>query len=397
MKVLQINSVCGLGSTGRIAADIDNMLSNLGHNSYIAYGRGLPINCNHPIKIGSKYDNYKHVALTRVLDMHGYGSKKATMEFTKEIEKIDPDIIHLHNIHGYYINIEVLFNFLKRANKPVIWTLHDCWSFTGHCSHFDYIGCDKWKTNCNNCPQKKEYPKSYFMDNSENNYLSKKRIFTGVKNLTIITPSKWLANKVKGSFLGDYPVRVINNGINLDVFRPRKSNFREINNLVGKFVILGVANIWGRKKGLNHFLELSGRLKENEVIVLVGLTKKQKKMLPENILGLLKTTNIDELAEIYSAADVFVNPTLEDTFPTTNLEAKACGVPVITFNTGGSVESVDTSYDSIVEKNNFNELYTAISNYKDKMRSSINFERIKQFDKNERYREYIDYYTDLTK
>ena len=217
MRVLQINSVCGVGSTGRIATDIHSMLIQKGYESYIAYGRDLPKNCTASIKIGTKLDNYIHVALTRALDKHGFGSIKATRNFIKKVDQLDPDIIHLHNIHGYYINIKVLFDYLKKSGKPVIWTLHDCWSFTGHCAHFDYAGCNKWTTGCHNCPEKSSYPASIFFDNSRVNYQMKKEIFTGVKDLTIVTPSKWLANLVKQSYLKEYPVKVINNGIDLEV------------------------------------------------------------------------------------------------------------------------------------------------------------------------------------
>jgi putative colanic acid biosynthesis glycosyltransferase len=213
MKVLQINSVCGIGSTGRIATDIHDILIEQGHESYIAYGRDLPKNCENAIRIGTKIDNYTHVAKTRLLDKHGFGSIKATKEFINKVIDINPDIIHLHNIHGYYINIEILFDYLKEANKPVVWTFHDCWSFTGHCAYFDYVGCNKWKTGCYSCPEKKAYPSSLIFDNSKNNYINKKEIFTVVKNLTIVTPSQWLANLVQESFLNEYPVKVINNGI----------------------------------------------------------------------------------------------------------------------------------------------------------------------------------------
>ena len=227
MKVLQINSVCGIGSTGRIATDINNILIEQGHESYIAYGRDLPRNCGTSIRIGTKCDNYTHGVLTRVFDKHGFGSRKATQDFIKEVKKLDPDIIHLHNIHGYYINIEILFDYLKEAYKPVIWTLHDCWAFTGHCSYFDYIGCTRWETQCYSCPGKRSYPASAFLDNSKMNYSRKKAIFTGIKNLTIVTPSKWLAGLVKQSYLKKYPVKVINNGIDLEVFRPIKNDLRE--------------------------------------------------------------------------------------------------------------------------------------------------------------------------
>ncbi|WP_391202996.1 glycosyltransferase [Psychrobacillus sp. L4] len=400
MKVIQINSVCGIGSTGRIATDIHNILIEQGHESYISYGRDNPKNCDTAIKIGTKYDNYTHVALTRIYDKHGFGSKKATMEFIKKVEEFNPDVIHLHNIHGYYINIELLFDYLKKANKPIIWTLHDCWAFTGHCTHFDYTGCKKWKTGCSDCPEKNSYPASAFIDNSKVNYFKKKDIFNGVKNLTIITPSKWLANLVQESYLRDYPVKVINNGIDLNVFQSTKNNFREKNNLEGKFIILGVASIWSRKKGFEYFLELSSRIKANEIIVLVGVTEKQKKLLPKNVLGINKTNNIKELAKIYSAADVFINPTLEDNFPTVNLEALACGTPVITFETGGSVESIDTNSGFIVEKGDIKGLINSIEKVKEQGKliySTHCKNRARElYDKSDKFNEYLQEYIQLT-
>lgn len=393
MKVLQINSVCGIGSTGRIATDIHHILLEQGHESYIAYGRGQAMNCENAIRIGSKFDNYAHVALTRLSDKHGFGSKKATKDFIKKIVEINPDVIHLHNIHGYYINMELLFDYLKKVDKPVIWTLHDCWAFTGHCTHFDFIQCEKWKTGCHLCPQKSEYPSSFLLDHSKMNYTKKKEIFTGVKNLTIITPSKWLANLVKESYLNQYPVKVINNGIDLEIFRNRDSDFRERHKLNNIFVILGVANIWEQKKGLDYFIELSKKIQTNEAIVLVGLTESQKRKCPNNIVGINRTNNIKELAEIYSASDVFVNPTLEDTFPTTNLEALACGTPVITFNTGGSIESIDESCGIVVEKGNILELSNAIKLIKRTKNSIENcLTRSKKYEKREKYNEYLGIY-----
>ncbi|MDY0235315.1 MAG: glycosyltransferase [Gudongella sp.] len=360
MKVLQINSVCGIGSTGRIATDIHNILLEQGHESYVAYGRDLPKNCDNTIKIGTKFDNYSHVLKTRLLDMHGFGSINATREFIAKIEEINPDIVHLHNIHGYYINIKILFNYLKKTNMPVVWTLHDCWALTGHCSHFDYIGCDRWHNECHDCPQKKEYPSSILVDNSRNNFRIKKELFTGINNSIIVTPSEWLANLVKKSYLKEYPIKIINNGIDLEVFKPLESELRKKHNLEDKFIILGVANIWNERKGINYFLKLSNVLKDDEVIVLVGLTRKQEKQLPNNIISFKRTNSTEELAKIYTIADVFVNPTLEDNFPTTNLEAMACGIPVITFNTGGSIESIDRGTGFVVEKGNLMELYDKI-------------------------------------
>lgn len=396
MRVLQINSVCGIGSTGRIATDLAAVLEAEGHECYIAYGResGIPENSKY-IRIGTKMDNYLHVAKTRVFDRHGFGSKKATLAFIEEVKKLNPDVIHLQNIHGYYLNIEIFFNFLKEFNKKVIWTLHDCWAFTGHCSHFDYINCNKWVNGCRSCPLKKGYPSSLLVDNSRRNYREKKELFTGIDDLTIVTPSKWLARLVGQSFLKEYPVKVINNGIELNIFKPTTSNFRDKYQLQGKFILLGVANVWGEEKGFNQFLELSKKIQNDEVIVMVGLTNIQIKKLPENVVGIGKTNSMKELAEIYSAADVFVNPTLNDNFPTTNLEALACGTPVITFNTGGSVESVDKTSGLIVEKGNSNELYHAINWLRRRAIPQENcIERSKLYRKNDRFKEYIELYHD---
>ncbi|WP_297712630.1 glycosyltransferase [Clostridium sp.] len=365
MKILQINSVCGVGSTGRIATDLYKLIEEAGHECVIAYGRGTAPEGIKTIKIGTNFDNYMHVAKTRIFDKHGFGSTKATKEFIKKVEEYNPDVIHLHNIHGYYINIEILFDYLKRANKKVIWTLHDCWAFTGHCSYFDYVGCSKWKNGCNKCPQKKEYPNSVLMDNSEWNFNNKKDIFTGVKDLTIVTPSKWLAGLVKESYLSEYKVEVINNGIDLEVFKPTESDFRKRYGLEDKFIVLGVASVWDRRKGLNYLVELSEKLNDSYKVIVVGITEKQKRNLPKNIMAITKTNNVKELVEIYSASDVFVNPTLEDNFPTTNLEAISCGIPVITFNTGGSIECIDKKCGEIVLDNNLIGLKNAIIKIKD--------------------------------
>ncbi len=350
MKILQINSVCGVGSTGRIATDLYKVLEEQGHECKIAYGRETAPKGIDSIKIGSNLDNYMHVLKTRVFDKHGFGSIKATKKFIEEVKEYDPDVIHLHNIHGYYINIEILFNYLKEANKPVIWTLHDCWAFTGHCAYFDYVECSKWKDGCNKCSQKEGYPTSKVFDNSKLNYEKKRELFTSVKNMTIVTPSKWLANLVKESFLGKYPVEVINNGIDLDIFKPTESDFRERYGLEDKFIVLGVASVWEKRKGLKYFIELSKMLSDDYKIVIVGVNENQKEELPKNILAITRTNNIKELAEIYTSADVFVNPTLEEVLGLTNLEALACGTPVITFNTGGSVECIDKLSGFIVEK-----------------------------------------------
>lgn len=359
MKILQINSVCGIGSTGRIAVDLHDNLIKHGHQCHIAYGRGtakhiIPEDAH---KIGSNMDVTFHAFMTRITDRIGFFSKKATIKFIKKIKEYNPDVIHLHNLHGYYINIKQLFNYLKDCGKPIVWTLHDCWAFTGHCTNFEIAACSDWKYNkCQSfhkCPSKREYPSSYIFDHHTENYRIKKELFTSISNMTIVTPSKWLAELVKESFLSKYPIRVVPNGIDLHVFKPTTSNFRGKYGLQNKRIILGVANVWKKNKGFDDFMQIAALLVNKAVIVLVGLDKKQIKSLPKNIIGIGRTHDIEELAAIYTAADVFVNPTYEDNFPTVNLEAMACGIPVITYKTGGSPEAIDDRCGIVVEKGDY--------------------------------------------
>ena len=308
--LLQINSVINSGSTGRIAEEIGQTAIAAGWESYIAYGRNVRPSSSKLIKIGTDKDIKLHGLQTRLFDRHGLGSRGATDEFIKQIEVIKPDIIHLHNLHGYYINIEVLFHYLKKVNVPVVWTFHDCWPITGHCSYFTFIGCEKWKTQCYECPQKRGYPASYFIDRSKKNYNLKKELFNSLSNLTLVPVSQWLSGILKESFLQNYPIKVINNGINTEVFkRSLSSDFRNKYGLKDKFTLLGVASVWDERKGLKDFIELSKLLDSGYQIVLVGLTKKQIEQLPENILGIERTESVDALADIYATSDVFINPT----------------------------------------------------------------------------------------
>ncbi|MCK7645410.1 glycosyltransferase [Shewanella sp. JNE10-2] len=363
MKIIQINSVCGVGSTGRIVTDIHSALQNKGIESFVMYGQGESRACDSAIKISSRLDFYSHVVQTRLFDIHGFCTTNATQHAIKVLENLEPDIVHLHNIHGYYLNVEVLFNYLKQHPEiKVIWTLHDCWPFTGHCSYFDFSRCEKWKSECFSCPQKKTYPASYGLDNSRKNYQRKKSAFLDVKNLTIVTPSQWLAHLVKKSFLQDYHVQVVNNGIDLSVFQPRQSLFRHKHNLVDKFVIMGAALVWSPRKGFDDFIALAKMLPANHRLVMIGLPPDKIKTLPNNIIGIHRTDNPIELAEIYSTADVFFNPTYEDNYPTVNLEAIACGTPVITYNTGGSPESVSVDHGFVFAKGDLVSVVNAVKN-----------------------------------
>lgn len=357
MKVLMINVVCGIRSTGRICTDLAEELEKQGHEVKIAYGRGnVPAEYQkYAVRIGNNFDTGLHALQARFYDGAGFGSRKATEQFIRWVKCFNPDVIHLHNIHGYYIHVGVLFRYLRTCGKKIIWTLHDCWAFTGHCVHFDYTGCDRWQGGCHHCPVKTEYPGSWFADASRKNYEAKRKLFTGISNVRIVTPSYWLAGLVQKSYLGRYPVTVIHNGIDTDVFQPADNDLRKRYHLQGKKVILGVASKWEKRKGLDDIAALSYKLERSFQIILIGLSKKQRKRLPESIITLPETDSCRELAQFYTMADVFLNPVYEDTYPTTNLEAIACGTPVITYDAGGSGESAGM-YGAVCRKGNLEEL-----------------------------------------
>lgn len=352
MKILLINSVCGIGSTGRICTDLAKKLEADGHDVKIAYGRSDVISDQlrkYSVRIGNGVDVKMHALQTRLLDNHGLASKRATKKFLQWTDEYNPDLVWLHNLHGYYINYELLFQWIKsRPRMQVKWTLHDCWAFTGHCSHFTVAKCEQWKNHCSCCPQTHRYPACYVKGAASQNFDRKCEAFTGVKNMTLITPSQWLADLVKQSFLKEYPVEVHHNTIDTNVFKPTPSDFRERYGLVGKKIVLGVASSWGERKGLYDFYKLATMLNDRYAIVLVGLIEKQIKKLPKNILGIKRTNSPQELAAIYTAADVFFNPTYEDNYPTVNLEAEACGTKVVTYDTGGCRETIHSTESVVI-------------------------------------------------
>jgi putative colanic acid biosynthesis glycosyltransferase len=399
-KILQINTVINFGSTGRISEEIGLLAIQNGWDSYIAFGRYDRFSDSNKFRIGNDLDIIWHGIETRLFDRHGFSSVNATKQLIEKIKTINPALIHLHNLHGYYLNIEILFNYLSTVSIPVVWTFHDCWPITGHCSHFMFVNCNKWKTECYECPQKTRYPASYFIDRSKKNYVLKKELFNSLSNLTLVPVSEWLSSVLKESFLHKYPIKVINNGINTEVFKPsEKFDFRLKYSLDNKFILLGVASIWDERKGLKDFIELSKLLNSDYQIVLVGLTNKQIKQLPENILGVERTESVEGLADIYASSDVFINPTYEDNFPTTNLESLACGTPVITYKTGGSPEAIDDSTGIIVEQGNINKLVDAVNQIKSHGKQNYSDACVDRahrlYRKEDRYKEYIDLYESL--
>ena len=407
LKILQINS--GITrSTGSIAQAIGEQVLACGWDSWIMYSARNPESpCKSQYyRIGSPLVSKIHAVLTRLFDMHGLGSYFSTRNLIKKIKELDPDIIHLHNIHGYYINYSLLFTYLSRANIPVVWTLHDCWSMTGHCSHFDAIGCMKWKKGCSKCALKTDYPSSVLFDNSRCNWNQKNKIFNSVPNLTIVPVSTWVESVVKESYLKKYPTHVIHNGIDLDIFKISENSIvRDRHNIGNRTIVLGVATGWFEGGGLrrfNEFMKLSSILDDNYRIILIGLEESQLQGLPNNVIGLQRTANQQELAEYYSAADVFINPTYQDSLPTVNMEALACGTPVITYRTGGSPEILDKETGWVTDKGNVE----ALAFYVQDVRKQSNKEKVAQknacrkravlyFNKYDRFYDYVNLYKQI--
>ncbi len=393
MRILMINSVCGIRSTGRICTDLASVLLEQGHDVCIAYGREIAPESFRDIslRMGSSVDFLLHVMKARLSDSSGLGSKRPTQKLIEWIKEYDPDVIHLHNVHGYYLNYQVLFSFLRRINKPIVWTFHDCWVFTGHCSHFDLIGCDKWVSGCNRCPQQREYPRTILFDRSQRNYIQKKEAFHSVDNLTIVTPSFWLKQKVEKSFLRDKECIVIRNGVDKSTFKPTESDIKDRYQLQNKKVILGVSSVWNERKGLDDFVKLSNILTDDYQIVLIGISAiRRKHLVNTRIICIDRTDSPRELAEWYSLAYCFVNLTYEDNFPTVNLEALSCGTPVVTYQTGGSPESIGNKCGIAISQGDIQSVAFALA--RNNFDRSECLKQSEKFDKKICFGEYVSLY-----
>ena len=395
-KILEIN-VCNFASTGNIMLEIKKKAETQGNTVFVSYPKSrsnMKKSVDNALYIGSIIGRNLHLLLSYVTGLNGCFSYLSTLRFLRRVSQIAPDIIHLHNLHNCYINIPLLFRYIKKHRIPVIWTLHDCWSFTGQCAHFTMAGCDKWKTGCHHCPQYREYPAA-MVDRTQTMWKRKKKWFTGVEDLTIVTPSQWLADLVKQSFLKAYPVKVINNGIDLSIFRPSESDFRKKYGIPqDRHILLGVASSWETRKGADVFAKLANRLGRDFQIVLVGTNDTVDQQLPKNIISIHRTYNRQELAEIYTVADVFVNPTREENYPTVNMEAIACGTPVVTFRTGGSPEILDETCGSVVACDDVDALEKEIVRICQERPYSQEacLARAKIFDMNDRFEEYVRLY-----
>jgi glycosyltransferase involved in cell wall biosynthesis len=364
IKILRITTEINRSSIGRTTEQIGRLVINEGWKSYIAYGRTGGKSESNIIRIGNRLSVYWHVFLTRFFDMHGYGSVRATKSFIKRINKIRPNIIHLHDIHGYYINLKILFKYLSESKIPVVWTQHDCWAFTGHCTHYTEAKCFKWRSECNNCPQKFAYPKSFLMDGSRRNFYLKKKLFSSINNLVVVAVSDWMREQISESFLNRYPTIRIYNGIDTEVFKPMPECQKEIKDkykLGNTIVLMAFATAWGTRKGLNDFYKLRKELGEKYTIVLVGLPKSAQAQLPVGIVGIERTDNLEELVKLYSAASIILNLSSEESFGKTTPEGLACGIPGIVYNSTASPELINEHTGRVVCKGDIKGIVNAIN------------------------------------
>lgn len=391
--LLQINLSANVGSTGRIAEEIGKEAMEQGWRSVIAYGRFAGSSESELIRVGNGFDIKEHLIETRLFDNHGLSSRRATKKFIKQIEALKPDIIHLHNIHGYYLNYQILFEFLNKTNIPIVWTLHDCWAFTGHCGHFIMANCERWKIGCGHCPiTHTEYPKA-FIDRSARIYKLKSEIFGANQNLHIVTVSEWLAGLVRQSFLKDKDIRVINNGIDLNVFKPTPIKGDR------RFKILGVSNLWSEIKGIEDYIKLSKLLKPDETLTLIGVDEELKKKLPNNIVCIPRTANISELVDWYNKSDVVLSLSKGETFGLTIAEAHACGTPTIVYDNSAQPELIAEGCGYIAPTGDVDAVYECIKKVKELKKSHFSDNCRKHaeicYSKKERYSDYMTLYKEL--
>lgn len=407
-RLLQINPVLRQStSTGRIMREIGEVVMSAGWESYLAFSRGRDgdmASTSQTVPVGTRLDVAAHGLSTRLLDRHGLGSRRATRRFIADIERIDPDIIHIHNIHGYFLNYPMLFRYLAECGKPVIWTVHDCWLYTGHCYHYSFIGCDRWERGCGHCPQRGSFPRSWVRDRSAKNFRQKRDAFLSVPadKFVIVPVSDWIRGEMSRSFLKGCRYEVIHNGIDLEAFSPREGTGVRAKYGIGAddTLILGLASIWIKEKGFDDLMKMSEMLRGGERLVMVGkMTPEQEKSLPKGITYIRRTDNVAELAELYSAATAFVNPTWQDNYPTVNLEAQACGTPVVTYRTGGSPESLTPATGRIVEQGDVAGMLSAVRELRnldrEELRALCRFHAEANFSKHDRYKDYLRLYESL--
>ena len=399
-KLLQINPVIKENtSTGKIMRTLGELAQAAGWESYVAYSRardGVPPHSSRLVPVGNKADLLLHWVATRLFDAHGLASRLATRRFVARLRELNPDVIHIHNIHGYFLNYKILSRALAQMGKPVVWTVHDCWLYTGHCYHYASAGCERWKTGCHHCPQKKAFPASWLLDRSRRNWKDKKKAFCSIPGLTLVTVSRWMKGEIAQSFLGGVRCEVIHNGIDLDTFRPSPS--AETALAYGTYY-LAVASIWLPEKGLQDLEKLSSVLDADERLVVVG-KRPSGHRFPRNVVCLERTADAAALAALYTEAVALVNPTWQDNYPTVNMEAIACGTPVVSYRTGGSPESITPQTGRVVEQGDVEGLAEALHAIrrqgKEHFSEACRSYALAHFRAQDRFNDYIQLYESLT-
>lgn len=399
-KLLQINPVIKENtSTGKIMRTLGELAQAAGWESYVAYSRardGVPPHSSRLVPVGNKADLLLHWVATRLFDAHGLASRLATRRFVARLRELNPDVIHIHNIHGYFLNYKILSRALAQMGKPVVWTVHDCWLYTGHCYHYASAGCERWKTGCHHCPQKKAFPASWLLDRSRRNWEDKKKAFCSIPGLTLVTVSRWMKGEIARSFLGGVRCEVIHNGIDLDTFRPSPS--AETALAYGTYY-LAVASIWLPEKGLQDLEKLSSVLDADERLVVVG-KRPSGHRFPRNVVCLERTADAAALAALYTETVALVNPTWQDNYPTVNMEAIACGTPVVSYRTGGSPESITPQTGRVVEQGDVEGLAEALHAIrrqgKEHFSEACRSYALAHFRAQDRFNDYIQLYESLT-
>lgn len=402
IKILRITTSANTGAISRTAEQLGELVMKEGWESFIAYSRPGNPSSSQLVKVGNKLSIIIHFLLVRLFDMCGYGSFFATKFLVRRLKKISPSLIHIHNIHSYDFNLKVLFKYLAETDIPVVWTQHDCWAYTGHCAFYSAVKCSKWKTECNHCPQLRTPPKSIWYDGSQRNYKLKKALFTSVDNLTVVAVSNWIKHELAQSFLSKYPIKLIYNGIDTNIFKPlqeESSSVRAKYDLGSKKLLIGVASTWEARKGLNDYLALNKVLSDDYSLLLVGVSDDIKKQLPPNILSIGRTESMHELALLYSTATICLNLSLEESFGKTTPEAMACGTPCIVYNSTASPELVDNRTGIIVDPGDINDIYKAILEIdswdKETVIKNCRERSCKLFSKDNNYQSYISLYKEL--
>lgn len=392
--LLQINSDINWGSIGRITEQIGILSISHGWDSYVVYGRDSTTSSLNTIKVGSKFETYEHYVENVLFDNDGLASRRSTKRLVEIIKNLNPDIIHLHNIHDHWLNYDILFKFLATLEIPIVWTLHDCWSFTGGCSHYTVNQCFQWETECNKCKFKKGLLP--IIEQTGTHYHTKKKLFNSLDNLVLVPVSNWLEGEIRKSFLKEQRIYRIYNGIDISVFRNIKSSIKKKYGIEDKSLLVALATAWSEHKGLNDYKALATKLPKDVCLMLVGLNKKQISGLPDSIIGIERTQDVNELVETYSAADIVLNLSYEETFGLTTVEGFACGTPGIVYKSTASPELVTPKTGLVVKPGDIDGVATAVREIlkkgKEYYTKACRERAVNVFNKDDRFADYIKLY-----